>query len=151
MRQELVNRATNQKLYANDFQKVGCSGQRWENSDSPDFRPKGAEPHLDTLNSFKEKALPLAQVLEIPCFGKSIDLQWYLFRQAFSHSIRISFEHFYFISLSFVGSSTKIIAFQDFSFGRGWVVLKRTEFCLFRRMFMIFHHGFFWPTGYPWA
>ena len=85
MGQELVNRVTNQKLYANDFQKVGCSGRWRENSDSPDFRPKGAEPHLDTLSSFKEKAPPLAQVLEISCFGKSIDLQWYLFRQAFSH------------------------------------------------------------------
>ena len=56
MGQGLVNRATNQKLYANNFQKVGCSGEWRENSDSSDLRPKGAEYRSNTGVTSKKSA-----------------------------------------------------------------------------------------------
>ena len=41
MGQELENRATNQELYANDFQKVGCSDEWRENSDPQTLDQRG--------------------------------------------------------------------------------------------------------------
>ena len=132
MGQELRNRATNQKLYANDFQKVGCSSEWRENSDSPVFRPKWAETYPDTLDSFKGKGRQQHRCWKFLVSANPLIYNGICFDKPFSHSVDI-YTNFYFISLSPFGVFIKSIAFLDFSLGRIGVVLKRTEFCLFRR------------------
>ena len=66
----------------------------------PPLLPKWAELSPDTLEISSNKS----QVWGIPCFGKSIEFQWHLFRHSFFlWETVLFFFHFSGLAFSFVG------------------------------------------------